>query len=87
MGERWECRRRSNGVVAVVVAGQGLAPETRVSWVLKHGEDVVEEEDGGHHGYKEQQAQTHGETHRTFTPIDFNGFAYFCQNPAKPDLF
>jgi hypothetical protein len=27
MRERWECRRRSDGVLAVVVVGQGLAPE------------------------------------------------------------
>jgi hypothetical protein len=35
MGERWECRRRYDGVVAVVVVGQGLAPKMRVSWVFE----------------------------------------------------
>jgi hypothetical protein len=33
---------------------------------LKCGGEVVEGEDvGGHHGHKQHQVQTHGETHRT----------------------
>jgi hypothetical protein len=45
---------------------------------LKRGREVVKGEDvGGHHGYEKQQVQTHCETHRTLTPVDFNGFAYF----------
>jgi hypothetical protein len=77
----WRRRSGGVVVVVVVVVvslaegyGVELVEEVVRDWSwrggslgsLKCGGEVVEGEDvGGHHGHKQHQVQTHGETHRT----------------------
>jgi hypothetical protein len=83
MGERWECSRVGGDLIEWWWVRDWCRRRGSLG-CLKRGEEVVEGEHvGGHHGYEEQQVQICGETHRTLTLVDFNGFAYFCQNSAK----